>query len=49
MELLGDVAHVESCFCPFYDGVSVRARYVHKLCQTYHRLKNHFVRTRRFS
>jgi hypothetical protein len=25
MELLGDVAHVESCFGPFSDGVSVEA------------------------
>jgi hypothetical protein len=26
MELLGDVGHLESCFVPFEDGVSVRAR-----------------------
>jgi hypothetical protein len=26
MELLGDVGHVESCFGPFEDGVSIRAR-----------------------
>jgi hypothetical protein len=26
MELLGDVGHVESCFGPFGDGVSVSAR-----------------------
>jgi hypothetical protein len=26
MELLGDVDHVESCFGPFGDGVSVGAR-----------------------
>ena len=26
MELLGDVGHVESCFDPFGDGVSVAAR-----------------------
>jgi hypothetical protein len=26
MEFLGDVAHVESHFGPFSDGVSVRAR-----------------------
>ena len=25
-ELLGDVGHVESCFSPFGDGVSVSAR-----------------------
>jgi hypothetical protein len=33
-ELLGDVAHVESCFGPFRDGVSVEARLVHGLHQT---------------
>jgi hypothetical protein len=26
MELQGDMAHVESCFCPFRDGVSVREK-----------------------
>jgi hypothetical protein len=26
MELIGDVGHVESCFGPFEDGVSVHAR-----------------------
>jgi hypothetical protein len=26
MELLGDVGHLESCFSPFGDGVSVGAR-----------------------
>jgi hypothetical protein len=31
MELLGDVGHVESCFSPFRDGVSVSARQVHDL------------------
>jgi hypothetical protein len=46
MELLGDVAHVESRFFPFRDGVSIRARYVHGLRQTYHRLRNFFGRTR---
>jgi hypothetical protein len=45
MELLGDVGHVESRFDPFGDGVSVSARLVHSLCQTYHRLGNHFGRT----
>jgi hypothetical protein len=39
MELLGDAAHVEIRFCPFCDGVSVGARYVHGLRQTYHRVK----------
>ena len=36
MELLGDTGHVESCFGSFGDGVSVGARKVHDLCQTYH-------------
>ena len=40
MELLGDTAHVESRFGPFIDGVSVGARQVHGLRQTYHRLRN---------
>jgi hypothetical protein len=26
MELVGDVGHLESCFSPFGDGVSVGAR-----------------------
>jgi hypothetical protein len=42
MELLGDVGHVKSCFGPFGDGVSIGARLVHGLCQTYLRLRNHF-------
>jgi hypothetical protein len=42
MELLGDMSHVESRIGPFGDGVSVDVRLVHGLCQTYHRLKNHF-------
>jgi hypothetical protein len=46
MELLGDVARVEPRFGPFGDGVSVGARLVHGLCQTYHRLINHFGCTR---
>ena len=46
MELLGDLGHVESHFGPFGDGVSVGARLVHGLRRTYHRLKNHFGRTR---
>jgi hypothetical protein len=46
MELLGDVSHVESRFRPFGGSVSVGATYVHYLHQTYHRLKNHFGRTR---
>jgi hypothetical protein len=45
MELLGDMGHVESCFGPFGDSVSVSERYVHGLRQTYHRRRNHFGRT----
>jgi hypothetical protein len=44
MEHLDDVGLLESRFGPFGDGVSVRARYVHGLCQTYHRLINRFGR-----
>jgi hypothetical protein len=39
MALLGDV--------PFGDSANHDASYVHGSCQTYHRLKNHFVLTRR--
>jgi hypothetical protein len=46
MELLGDEALVEARFSPFRDGVSVDGRMVHGLCQTYHRLRNHFGLTR---
>jgi hypothetical protein len=46
MELLGDVGLVESRFGSFRDVVSVGAREVHSLCQMYHRLRNHFGRTR---
>jgi hypothetical protein len=49
MELLGDVGHVESRFGPFGDSVSIGARWVHGLCQTYHRLKNPFGCTRCYS
>jgi hypothetical protein len=49
MKLLGDVSHVESCFSPIGDGVSVSAREVNGLCGTYHRLGNHFGRTRWYS
>jgi hypothetical protein len=40
------VGHVESCFSPFGDSVSVGARLVHGLRQTYHKLRNHFGRIR---
>ena len=33
------MGHVESHFGLFGDGVSVGARQVHGLCQTYHRLR----------
>ena len=49
MELLGDVGHVESCFGLFGDSVSVSARYVNGLRQTYRRLRNRFGRSRWFS
>ena len=39
---LGGEAQVEARFGPFEDGVSVGARQVHGLHQTYHRLINHF-------
>ena len=42
MELLGDTGHVESRFGPFGDGVSVGARQVQGLHQTYHRLRKSF-------
>jgi hypothetical protein len=40
MELLGDMGHVESYFGPFGDSVSVGARLVHGLRQTYYCLIN---------
>ena len=42
MELLGDVGHVESCSSLFGGSLSVDARYVHDLRQTYHRLRKSF-------
>jgi hypothetical protein len=38
MELPCDVGHVESCFSPIGDGVTIGAREVHDLYGTYHRL-----------
>jgi hypothetical protein len=35
MELLGDVGHVEPCFGPFGDSVSVDARMLHDLRRAY--------------
>jgi hypothetical protein len=40
------VGHVEFYFGPFGDSVSAGARWVHCLRQIYHRLINHFGRTR---
>jgi len=45
MELLGDVGHVEPRFDLFGDSVSVGARYVHGLRQTYQRLRYRFGHT----
>jgi hypothetical protein len=45
MELLGDMAHVESRFGPFGDSANLDARLVHYLRQTYHWLRNHFGHT----
>ena len=44
--ILGDVGHVESHFFLFGDNFCVHARQVHGLRPTYHRLRNHFGRTR---
>ena len=39
------MGHVISCFSLFGASVSVGARYVHGLHQTYHRLRNRFAHT----
>jgi hypothetical protein len=49
LELIGDGGHVEYHFGLFQDGVSVGARKVHGLRQTYHRLGNHFGQNRWYS
>jgi hypothetical protein len=46
MELLGDLGHVESHFGLFADSANVDTRLVHGLRRMYHRLRNHFGRTR---
>jgi hypothetical protein len=46
MVLLGDEAQVEAYFGLFGDCANLDARYMHGLRQTYHRLSNHFGRTR---
>jgi hypothetical protein len=49
MEVLGGMGHVESRFGPFGDSVSVGARSVQGLRQTYYRLRNHFLRSQWYS
>jgi hypothetical protein len=49
MEFLGDMGHVESYFSPFGNYVSVGARKVHSLRQTYYRLRNDFGCARWYS
>ena len=44
MVLLGDEAQLEGHFGPFGDNLDARS--VHGLRRTYHRLENHFRRTR---
>jgi hypothetical protein len=39
MGLLGDEAQVEARFGPFRDSATLDARFVHSLCQMYHRLR----------
>ena len=46
MVLLGDEAQLEARFGLFGDSANLDARSVHGLHQTYHRLGNHFGRTR---
>jgi hypothetical protein len=48
MELLGDVARLESHFGTFGDAVSVGAR-LQGLRRMYHRLRYHFGRTQLYS
>jgi hypothetical protein len=49
MELVCDVGHVKSRFGLFGYSVSVGARQVYGLRQTYHRLRNHFGHSRWYS
>jgi Ni/Fe-hydrogenase subunit HybB-like protein len=46
MVLLDDEAQVEARFSAFGDSANLDARWVHCVCRTYHRLENHFGRTR---
>jgi hypothetical protein len=42
MVLLGDEAQVNACLALVGDSANLDGRQLHGLCQTYHRLKNHF-------
>jgi hypothetical protein len=46
MVLLGYKAQLEDYFGPFGDSANPNARQVHGVNETYHRLGNHFGRTR---
>jgi hypothetical protein len=46
MVLLGDVAQVDARSSLFGDSANLDARLVHSLRRMYHRLRNHFGRTR---
>jgi hypothetical protein len=46
MLLLSDEAQVEARFGPFGDSANLGEGWVHGLHQMYHRLGNHFGRTR---
>jgi hypothetical protein len=46
MELLGDLGHLESRFGLFAGSANLDARLIYGLRRTYHRLGNHFGRTR---
>jgi hypothetical protein len=44
-----DEAQVEARFGPFGDSSNLDAWYMHSLCRTYHRVRNHFRCTRWYS
>jgi hypothetical protein len=46
MVLLGDEAQVDARFGLFGDSANFEERWVHCLCRTYHRLRNHSGCTR---
>jgi hypothetical protein len=49
MVLLGDEGQEDAHFILFGDSANLDAKQVHGLCQTYHRLINHFGRTQWYS